>query len=296
MVSARPLDFRPPRYHWYRGRRPSSHTAGAARSVLGLIDLLLLVDAELAGSAVDEQQEAADNGQDLEKVVLGKVLVGVVLVQLRVGLVSLLLLCMWRPGSTYRPEIVDKQVKDAQNDNEKSSAELGFEAYSNHNRCASAENGDNNTPNGPLAARHEADKQEDEKDTPGELEVHLAILLVDLGETGKRLGLAHPGIGQNHEQSANNGQIAQEKVQVEDEAVADALGNDDAHEPARGVVRVLSDDHHGRARGHYNHVGDEKEVGYTVGDYGTRRLALWEERHGPSKLGPGEGVRLLLFL
>lgn len=47
-----------------------------------LVDLLLLVDAELAGAAVDEEKETADNGEDLEKVVLGKVLVGVVLVEL----------------------------------------------------------------------------------------------------------------------------------------------------------------------------------------------------------------------
>ena len=50
-----------------------------------LVDLLLLVDAELAGAAVDKQQEAADDGEDLEEVVLGKVLVRVVLVQLEKG-------------------------------------------------------------------------------------------------------------------------------------------------------------------------------------------------------------------
>ena len=49
---------------------------------LDLVDLLLLVDAELAGAAVNEQQEATDNGEDLEEVVLGEVLVGVVLVEL----------------------------------------------------------------------------------------------------------------------------------------------------------------------------------------------------------------------
>jgi hypothetical protein len=48
-----------------------------------LVDLLLLVDAELARAAVDQQQKAADDGEDLEEVVLGKVLVGVVLMELR---------------------------------------------------------------------------------------------------------------------------------------------------------------------------------------------------------------------
>ena len=47
-----------------------------------LVHLLLLVEADLAGTHVDEEQQTADNGQDLEEVVLGEVLVGVVLVEL----------------------------------------------------------------------------------------------------------------------------------------------------------------------------------------------------------------------
>jgi hypothetical protein len=50
--------------------------------VVDLVDLLLLVNAELAWAAVDEEKESTDDGQDLEEVVLGKVLVGVVLVEL----------------------------------------------------------------------------------------------------------------------------------------------------------------------------------------------------------------------
>ena len=47
-----------------------------------LVHLLLLVEAVLTGTHVDEQEKAADNGEDLEEVVLGEVLVGVVLVEL----------------------------------------------------------------------------------------------------------------------------------------------------------------------------------------------------------------------
>lgn len=47
-----------------------------------LVDLLLLVEAELARSAVNEQEETADDGEDLEEVVLGEVLVGVCVVEL----------------------------------------------------------------------------------------------------------------------------------------------------------------------------------------------------------------------
>jgi hypothetical protein len=48
-----------------------------------LVNLLLLIDAELARAAVDQEKQTADDGQNLEEVVLGKILVGVVLVKLR---------------------------------------------------------------------------------------------------------------------------------------------------------------------------------------------------------------------
>ncbi len=63
-------------------RKMFASKAGPYCPLTSLVDFLLLVNAELAGAAVDEQQETTDNGQDLEKVVLGKVLVGVVLVEL----------------------------------------------------------------------------------------------------------------------------------------------------------------------------------------------------------------------
>lgn len=53
-----------------------------------LVDLLLLVETELTRAAVDQEQETADNGENLEEVVLGEILVGVVLVKLQVGRVS----------------------------------------------------------------------------------------------------------------------------------------------------------------------------------------------------------------
>ena len=47
-----------------------------------LVNLLLLVDTELARTAVDQEKETADDGEDLEEVVLGKVLVGMMVMEL----------------------------------------------------------------------------------------------------------------------------------------------------------------------------------------------------------------------
>jgi hypothetical protein len=73
------IQIRSNHHHNHDDRRRHHHQ----RRVNGLVDLLLLVDAELARAAVDEQEQAADDGEDLKEVVLGEVLVGVVLMELR---------------------------------------------------------------------------------------------------------------------------------------------------------------------------------------------------------------------
>ena len=47
-----------------------------------LIYLLLLVNAVFARSAIDQQQESTNDREDLEEIVLGEILVGMVLVEL----------------------------------------------------------------------------------------------------------------------------------------------------------------------------------------------------------------------
>jgi hypothetical protein len=47
-----------------------------------LVDLLLLVNAVFARSAVDKEEKSPDNGEDLEEIVLGEVFMWVVVVKL----------------------------------------------------------------------------------------------------------------------------------------------------------------------------------------------------------------------
>ena len=95
-------------------------------------------------------------------------------------------------ASAHGPEVVDEQIEDAQDDDEQDGAELGLEADNHHDAGAGAKDADNDAPDGPLAAEDEADEEEDEQDAACELKVHLPVLLVDLWEPGKRLGLANP--------------------------------------------------------------------------------------------------------
>ena len=173
-------------------------------------------------------------------------------------------------SSTYGPEIVHNQIENTQNDNEKSRAELGLESNNYHDTGTGAQDGDSNTPDGPLAAENKADEQEDEQHTSGQLEVHLAVLLIELGQASESLSLAHPRVRQDHEQTANDGQVAEEEVQVEDEAVAKGLGHDHTHKAGDSIVRVLPDDNEGRTGCHGEDVGDEEQMGNATGNCALR--------------------------
>lgn len=86
---------------------------------------------------------------------------------------------------SYRPEVVDEDVEAAKDDDQHNGAEFGLEANHDHDTGHETKNGHNDTPDIPLAAKDEADEEKDEQHATSELEVHLAILLVNLGQTGK---------------------------------------------------------------------------------------------------------------
>lgn len=223
-----------------------------------LVDLLLLVDAELSGAAVDKQQQATHDGQDLEEIVLGKVLVGVVFVEL--SKMSAFVTKIVARCSTYSPEVVDKDVEDTQDEDQKSGAELGLESNHNHDTSKQANERDNDSPERPVTAPDKADEQEDEQNTASKLEIHLAVLLVDRGEAGESLGLPDPRVGENHQKATNDGQVSEEKVEVKDETVSEGLHDHDAHESGNRIVGISASDDEERAGYHGEDVGQEENV------------------------------------
>ena len=56
----------------------------------------------------------------------------------------------------------------------------------------------------------------------------LPVRLADGGQAGEDLLARDHGLAEDHKEPANDGEVAEEKVEVEDEAVAEALNYNDA--------------------------------------------------------------------
>lgn len=172
-----------------------------------------------------------------------------------------------KEAQTYSPEVVDEQVEDAEDDDQKSGAELGLEADNDHDAGSSTKEADNDTPDGPFAAEDETDKEEDQENATSKLEVHLAILLIKLGQTSESLGLANPRVGKNHDETSNDGQVAEEEVEVENQAVTESLGYDNGNKTGNRIVGVLADDDESGTGNHGKNVSQQEEVGDARWDY-----------------------------
>lgn len=167
------------------------------------------------------------------------------------------------------PPVVDEHIEHGQQKDEERARPLGLETHGNHATRAQTDDGHKDPSNGPIPLDYEADKQEDEENTASELEAvikmtsesiqcvcngckHLllsAVVLIqrwDAGET--RFPFGH-GFAEDHQQSTNNRQVAQEEVEVKDETVSEALENDNAEESTDGnFCELLGDDSTGCAK------------------------------------------------
>lgn len=162
------------------------------------------------------------NGQNLKEVILGEILLWVVRMK--------------------SPEVVDKDVKDAENQDQHNGTELGLESNNDHDASHEAKDADKNPPETPVSSNDKAYEEKDEQHTASQLEVHFAVFLVDLRETGRRESLAHPAVGKNHKEAAHDRKVTKEEVEVEDEAVTEGLCNHYSHESSYGCGSVLAGD------------------------------------------------------
>ena len=175
-----------------------------------------------------------------------------------------------RSRCSYRPPVIHQNIEDTQDHDQDNRTPLGLEAHRNHHTRHQPNANHDHPSETPIPGKHKPDEKENQQHSPSKLEIHLAILFVDLWQAGGRELLPHPAVGEDHEQAAHDAEVAQEEVEVEDEAVAEGLGHDDASQPDDGVFAVFADDDEDRAGGHGDDVENEEEVCYPAGNCDTR--------------------------
>lgn len=174
---------------------------------------------------------------------------------------------------SYRPEIIDKEIEDAQDDHQHHRTPLCLETHHNHHTSHESEQTNDHSRNTPITSENKPDEQEDQQDPPGKLDVHFAVFLVYRRQPRWGKPFAHPGVAENHEKPTHNAEIAEKEVQVKYKTVAESLGNDHTKEAEYSPIGVLADDDKGRTYKHGDDVDGEEEMREAPWDYESSLLA-----------------------
>lgn len=118
-----------------------------------------------------------------------------------------------------------------------------------------------------MAGEDKSNEEENQQHTTSKLDVHLAVLFIQLGQSGWDELLADPRVGENHEQTADDAEIAQEEVEIKDETITETLCDDNSEQAGDGDLSVPAGDDQERADGHCNDVKDEERVRDTPGNW-----------------------------
>jgi len=174
------------------------------------LELFLRIDGDATGAHVDEKEQATNDGQCLEKVVFKEIALGV--------------------GRVDSPPVVHCDVEDGEENDEECRSPSGLEAHGDHPASGETNDRDDDTGESPLSLEDNTNEKEDEKHATSQLEVLPAIVVTESGQTSKCALAGDHRIGEDHQQTTYNGEVAEEKVDVEDEPVAETLDEDDTQE------------------------------------------------------------------
>ncbi len=117
-----------------------------------------------------------------------------------------------RRWASYRPEIVDQDIEDAQDDHQHHRTPFRLEPHYYHDTSNEPEYTDHHPPNAPLAWEDKPDKEKDQQHPPGKLDIHFAIFLIHWREARGCKLLANPWVAENHEEATHNTKVAEEEV------------------------------------------------------------------------------------
>jgi hypothetical protein len=167
------------------------------------------------------------------------------------------------------PPVIGEHVEHAQDQDEESGRPLRLESHRNHPARTQPDDRHKHSSDAPLSLDDESQKQEDEQDTTGEKEtanqinirilfpwwcqifsLFLPVVLADGWKPGKRSSSGDHRVTEDHEQSTNDAQVAQEEIDVENEAVSESLNDDYSEKSTDSKFRVFLRDNGTRTGEH----------------------------------------------
>jgi len=128
----------------------------------------------------------------------------------------------------HAPPVVSEHVEDGKHDDKEDSGPFGFETDSHEDTGGETEDGNEDTGEAPLTLEDKSDEEEDKEHASRKLEVFTPVAFTDGGQSGKSGFFVGHRVGEDHEETTDDGKIAEEKVEVEDETVAETLEDDDS--------------------------------------------------------------------
>ena len=179
------------------------------------------------------------------------------------------------------PPVVDEYVEGAQDDHQEDGGPPRFESDSNHAARPEADERHEHAHKTPLSPEHESDEQEDKQDAAREQEaakhrisgiqqhcgreytLFLAICLTQRRKASEQSPASIHSVTEDHEETADYGQIAKEEVEVEDQSIANRLHDDHRQETAHRILCVFLRDDRGRTGHHDLHARGEHPAAKT---------------------------------
>lgn len=162
----------------------------------------------------------------------------------RIEEVSLLEKVALRVRFVNSPPGIDRKVESSQHDNQEESAL--FRLVPNCDQQARNQTTRTDHPFRPssLTVEDETEEEENEENSTKELEVFLAILIVDphRWHTDQVRLFSRESVRESHEESTDHGEVAKEEGEVENQAVSETLRDDNTEETDSSVEGVTFGD------------------------------------------------------
>ena len=128
----------------------------------------------------------------------------------------------------YRPEVVDQQIEYTQYHHQQDRAPLCLKPHHNHHTRHQPKQTDQYPRKPPVPTPYETHKQQDQQNPASKLDILFSVFLCGQGQACRSELLADPAVAENHEETAHYAEVAEEEVEVENEAIPKSLSYDDA--------------------------------------------------------------------